>query len=493
MIWIGGYWAWDDDRSDFLWVSGVRRVPPPGKQWVSGYWRQESSSWQWVGGFWTAPRQQAQANQEQKIDYLPQPPAQPETAPPGKPPAPDSFYVPGVWVWTGERYAFRAGYWGRVQPGYIWVQDHYRWTPTGYVFVPGYWDLSLRQRGILYAPVVISPSVLTVGFTYTPAYAVQDSVIVESLFVRPTYCHYYFGDYYAVSYRSLGFESCAVYGYRRYEPFMVYECYERRNPLWIGLQINLFNDRCAGRVPLPPRTIVQNNVVNNTTIINNNTTIVNNNNTLVAPVKQVAVNKNTNLVPLDEGTRKQARVQAVGMQQVAKQRSGAEQPLPPGSPRQVRTASFEMPQTTMVKPGMKAPPSVKTTALPAQTNQSPKAGIPAGVPMPSTGRGGNGGVATAARGGSRNPAVNTNTSTNQPMGTATPTVKETKPAGAPMPGGAFAQSYPNTAKPIPGGKPVPTTQPGQGTGTAKPIPPRPVPVKPVRRPPPRDEKEKVPR
>src|SRR5947208_312184 len=39
VIWVPGYWAWDDDRKDFLWVSGIWRTPPPGKQWVAGYWR----------------------------------------------------------------------------------------------------------------------------------------------------------------------------------------------------------------------------------------------------------------------------------------------------------------------------------------------------------------------------------------------------------------------------------------------------------------------
>src|SRR5262245_23480099 len=29
--WIGGYWAWDDDRNDFLWVSGLYRQPPAGR------------------------------------------------------------------------------------------------------------------------------------------------------------------------------------------------------------------------------------------------------------------------------------------------------------------------------------------------------------------------------------------------------------------------------------------------------------------------------
>ena len=28
--WLPGYWAWDEDRKDFIWVSGFWRVPPPG-------------------------------------------------------------------------------------------------------------------------------------------------------------------------------------------------------------------------------------------------------------------------------------------------------------------------------------------------------------------------------------------------------------------------------------------------------------------------------
>src|SRR6056297_2008139 len=36
--WISGYWFWDDDRDDFIWVSGVWRHIPPGQRWVPGYW-----------------------------------------------------------------------------------------------------------------------------------------------------------------------------------------------------------------------------------------------------------------------------------------------------------------------------------------------------------------------------------------------------------------------------------------------------------------------
>src|SRR5438093_9202795 len=28
--WVPGYWAWDDSRNDFLWISGIWRAVPPG-------------------------------------------------------------------------------------------------------------------------------------------------------------------------------------------------------------------------------------------------------------------------------------------------------------------------------------------------------------------------------------------------------------------------------------------------------------------------------
>ena len=44
VTWIPGYWAWDDERNDFLWLSGIWRALPPGRQWVPGYWGQ-SRTW----------------------------------------------------------------------------------------------------------------------------------------------------------------------------------------------------------------------------------------------------------------------------------------------------------------------------------------------------------------------------------------------------------------------------------------------------------------
>lgn len=508
VVWISGYWAWDDDRNDFLWVSGIWRTLPPGKQWVSGYWREVGSEWQWVPGFWTNAAKKEQ--EDPKVTYLPQPPATPEVAAPGQPPNPETFYVPGCWIWTGARYVWRAGYWARMQPGYVWVADHYRWTPSGYVYVPGYWDLSFKRRGILYAPVVFQPEVVTIGFTYTPAYAVRDTVVVESLFVRPTVCHYYFGDYYAPTYRRLGYESCVVYSRRRYDSIIVYETYERRDPAWIGIQINLFNDRCAGRAPRPPRTLVQQNtVVNNTTIINNNTTVVNNNLTMIAPTKQVAVTKNTNLVKLDDSTRQKARVQAAAVQEVAKQRTQMESSPQAGNPRGPRTASLSMPKTQPVKPGMTTPEKRPGTAAAIDRPRTtpPRDGVKSmsstaqASPQPGGQRsGGPTANATAPRDAAgAGPGAGKPRTLSESITRPTNALNPSAKTGMIQPTGRWQPSASPSAATVgrsaqPAGRPAAPAQPGNATArpgqppAARPSAPRPAPT---RRPPPRnDDREK---
>ncbi|HMC88393.1 MAG TPA: YXWGXW repeat-containing protein [Gemmataceae bacterium] len=377
VTWIAGYWAWDDDKNDYLWVSGTWRVAPPNKKWVAGYWKEDGNQWRWVPGFWTAAEAEQQATAQQ-ITYLPAPPAPPETAGPGQAPTADSFYVPGHWVfhnagyvtiggaavWREAGYAWEAGYWARVQPGYVWVAAHYRWTPSGFVYIPGYWDLVIANRGVLYAPVYVDTVVVGPRFVYTPAYCVRDTIVLDAMFVRPCYCHYYFGDYYEPRYHELGFETCIVYSRRHYDAVFVYERYQHRaDPRWESVQIDISLGRSAGRYPVPPRTLVQQNVIvqNNVTInninnvknvnvVNNNTTVNRtvNNSQVLMPTSQLAASKGIRTVPLDTGARQQAQQQAQAIRQVAMQRSQTEVPVRPGQAIQPRTASLNVPHTQPV-------------------------------------------------------------------------------------------------------------------------------------------------
>jgi hypothetical protein len=374
--WIGGYWAWDDERSDFLWVSGTWRTPPPDQRWVAGYWRADGQQWHWVPGFWTAAEKQFV---NQPVTYLPEPPALPQVAGPGTPPHPENFYVPGHWawheagpttigsetVWRGAGYVWTAGYWAQVQPGYVWVPAHYRWTPGGYVFIGGYWDMALANRGVLYAPVVVDTAMVGPTFVYTPAYAVRHEIIIDAMFVRPSYCHYYFGDYYGPAYRQLGYESCVVYSRRRYDAIFVYERYSHRNePRWETVQIDLCLARHAGQAPCPPRTLVQQNIivqqnitnVRNVTVVNNTTNInrttVNPSQVLV-PSAQLTAAKGVRTVPLDPAARAQAKQQAQAIQQVGLQRHQIE----------VRTTMDKLTQPRMAT--LNVPPTQAVTSAPA--------------------------------------------------------------------------------------------------------------------------------
>jgi hypothetical protein len=64
--WIPGYWAWDDGRNDFIWISGVWRAIPAGRQYVPGYWQQVEGGSQWVPAYWAS----TDANQVQYQEGL---------------------------------------------------------------------------------------------------------------------------------------------------------------------------------------------------------------------------------------------------------------------------------------------------------------------------------------------------------------------------------------------------------------------------------------
>ncbi len=198
VIWIPGYWAWDDESKDFLWVSGFWRVPPPDRQWVPGNWQQVEDGWQWTSGFWAA------ANQEE-VQYLPAPPPSVDEGPSTPAPDENNTYVPGCWVYRGTRFLWQPGFWLEYQPDWVWSSSHYIWTPGGYVFVNGFWDRPLERRGLLFAPIRVTSALLRTPWTYIPHYVVQPDFLLGALFVRPSYCHYYFGDYFGAGYGRNGF------------------------------------------------------------------------------------------------------------------------------------------------------------------------------------------------------------------------------------------------------------------------------------------------
>jgi len=249
--WVSGYWAWDDERNEYIWVSGIWRVPPPDRQWVPGYWNLVTNGYQWVSGYWTSVK-------DKVTEYLPEPPESVEVGPSSNAPSPDYIWIPGCWLWHYGRYAWGPGYWAAVRPDWVWVPAHYNWTPRGYIFVGGYWDYTIIHRGILFAPVFF-PSRVRLGFTFSfsPGFVIDLNIFNDALFLRPRYCHYYYGDYYAPKYYRRGIYPWFSLHARRvvYDPLYAHQRWNHRNDHeWENRLHSKFRERREHEGSRPPRS-----------------------------------------------------------------------------------------------------------------------------------------------------------------------------------------------------------------------------------------------
>jgi hypothetical protein len=250
--WIPGYWAWDTDRNDYLWVSGFWRAPPPDRKWVPGHWNQVEGGWQWVPGFWAA------AAQDQS-PYVPTPPPPVSEGPSVPAPDENSIFVPGTWLYRDGRWVWRPGFWMAGQPGYVWTPDHYSWTPAGCQFVSGYWDYDLASRGLLFAPVYFNQPLWTnPGWFYTPNYCVSLTGLFDALFVRPDFCHYYFGDFFGDRFLGLGFQPWCLFGPRHHDALFGYYAWRHHaQPDWFRHLHHNYLARLHGDLPRLPHTLAE--------------------------------------------------------------------------------------------------------------------------------------------------------------------------------------------------------------------------------------------
>lgn len=251
LTWIPGYWAWDSERNDFVWVSGTFRDPPPGRRWVPGYWASTPGGWRWAPGFWAGENQP-------DLHYTPAPPAL--LADGAAAPAPDqnSAYIPGHWSYNEaeSRFVWQPGYWSQYRDNRVWVNAQYYWTPNGYVYCDGYWDYPLDNRGVLFAPAYFpTPLWNDPNWFYQPSFVVPIGSFLNAGFYRPGYGHYYFGNYYGNQYAGLGYRpwwglgNNSLYNHQRWQ--------NRNNPQWSAQQQQLFANRQTGKAAAPPATFAQ--------------------------------------------------------------------------------------------------------------------------------------------------------------------------------------------------------------------------------------------
>ena len=402
VAWIPGYWGWDDERNDFLWVSGIWRDLPPGRQWVPGYWGQSAQGHQWTSGYWADA-------QVRNVQYLPEPPATAEAGPNIAAPSADSTWLPGSWMWQQNRYAWRPGFWAAGQPNWDWVPSHYVWAPRGYVYVDGYWDYSLGRRGVLFAPVYFPGGMYSRrGFSYSPAIVINPAVFADNLFLRPRYQHYYFGDYYAANYQAAGIYPSYSYNSGRYgyDPIYAHERWQhRRDGQWEQRVAADFQNRRDHIDARPPRTWAAQSALGAGAARSGGRGIM-----MAAPLNSLVQSKDSPLrfQPVDPAQRQKLRQQSQSMQQYREQRQKLEtgvatrpgeqpaRPLSPGiaklpvSPIAARPnselANDHVPPQTLVapKPDFTVEAKQRATRSPEQPQPRTVNRPPLDTPQPKT-------------------------------------------------------------------------------------------------------------
>lgn len=173
--WIHGYWTWVPSKNDFVWVSGVWRVPPPEKMWNDGSWMKLDDGWVWLHGFWSPPLTEPRT-------YLQEAPPEPIEEDAGIPPGDNYFWNPGYWSYSDntQEYQWVSGSWEELDFNWVLVPAHYVWRPEGYLFIPAYWDWPIDQRGRAYAPLVAAPEEREEEMMASPEEPLDSMMVLES-------------------------------------------------------------------------------------------------------------------------------------------------------------------------------------------------------------------------------------------------------------------------------------------------------------------------
>ena len=190
-IWIPGYWAYSDELSNFVWVTGAWRRPPPDHQWISGRWQEFESGWVWVSGFWSD-------KSESQLNFVEQrPPDSLDDEVASASDSENSTWAQGYWSWIADSSQFEwvQGTWMNYDPNWMFVPAHWTWRPEGYVFIDSYWDWPIDMRGSAYSPVYIEPSDFET-VAYEPSSVLDSSYVFDSLLpYYPDYGYLYSNDF----------------------------------------------------------------------------------------------------------------------------------------------------------------------------------------------------------------------------------------------------------------------------------------------------------
>ena len=112
------------------------------------------------------------------------------------------------------------------------------------------------ERGLLFAPAVFGS--IGPGYAYRPSIVLDTRYLAFSLFARPSYQHFYFGDYYDSSYLSAGIYPWFSFHYSKhgYDPLYAHTSYVhgQHDPHWSSNVRSVYLERRDSSAARPPRT-----------------------------------------------------------------------------------------------------------------------------------------------------------------------------------------------------------------------------------------------
>jgi hypothetical protein len=334
---------------------------------MAGYWTRTTLGYQWISGYWADAK-------AKEATYLPPPPATVEAGPNIAAPSLDYGWSPGCWIWYQNRYAWRPGYWALGRSDWDWYPAHYVWTPRGYIFVGGFWDYPVERRGILFAPVYFEAGVYARrGYFYSPRIVIDLGVFSAHLFLRPSYHHYYFGDYYAPSYRQGGFYASFSFqsSHYGYDPIFSHQRWEHRQDReWEHRVETDYQYRRDHESARPPRTWAAQRNLNPATVESQHNRMF-----VATPIDQLVQRKDSTIKfqPVAKAERQQIAQRGQEVQKSREQRrtleAKAADTTPAKTGRAFEPAKVQQPRSPIVA---KPPNQLKRNQVPPREQKAPK-------------------------------------------------------------------------------------------------------------------------
>lgn len=137
-VWAPGYWNWDGGRH--VWIAGHWETARNGYEFRRSEWVRDNDRWRLERGGW---REVGYRDRDYDVIRVAPPPPRYERVPRARP---GYYWVPGHWVWRGNRHEWIRGDWVRARPGYVYAPPRWVERNGGWYMDQGRWERGGRDR-----------------------------------------------------------------------------------------------------------------------------------------------------------------------------------------------------------------------------------------------------------------------------------------------------------------------------------------------------------